>query len=61
MFTGIIEETGILLSVQGGASGSRLVIKAGRILEDIKKGTALLSTASALRPLPLTPAVFPRM
>ena len=41
MFTGIIEETGILLSVQGGASGSRLVIKAGRILEDIKKGDSI--------------------
>lgn len=41
MFTGIIEETGILLSVKGGSSGSRLVIGAGRVLEDIKKGDSI--------------------
>ena len=61
MFTGIIEETGILLSVKGGSSGSRLVIGAGRVLEDIKRGTALPSTASALPRLPLIPAVLLRM
>ena len=41
MFTGIIEETGILLSVKGGSSGSRLVIGADRILEDIKRGDSI--------------------
>ena len=38
MFTGIIEETGILMSVKGGLSGSRLAVKADRVLEDIQKG-----------------------
>lgn len=37
MFTGIIEETGILMSVKGGLSGSRLAVKADRVLEDIQK------------------------
>ena len=41
MFTGIIEETGILMSVQGGLSGSRLAVKADRVLEDIQKGDSI--------------------
>jgi len=41
MFTGIIEETGILLSVQGASSGSRLVVGARRVLEDTKKGDSI--------------------
>ena len=58
MFTGIIEETGILMSVKGGLSGSRLAVKADRVLEDIQKETALPSTASALPHIPLIPAVL---
>ena len=41
MFTGIIEETGILMSVKGGLSGSRLAVKADRVLEDIQKGDSI--------------------
>lgn len=61
MFTGIIEETGILMSVKGGLSGSRLAVKADRVLEDIQKGDSIAVNGVALPHIPLIPAVFMRM
>ena len=61
MFTGIIEETGILMSVKGGLSGSAWPSKQTESWRTFKKETALPSTASALPHIPLIPAVFMRM
>lgn len=41
MFTGIIEETGTLLSVRGDASGVRLEIAASKVLEDTAPGDSI--------------------
>ncbi len=41
MFTGIIEELGVLRSVRRGTSSARLVIEAKKILEDIRTGDSI--------------------
>ncbi len=44
MFSGIIEEVGVI----GGATPSRLVIRAGRILEDVKLGDSVAVNGACL-------------
>ena len=41
MFTGIVEETGRILEVKRGSRSSVLVIRAGRVLEDLKLGDSV--------------------
>ena len=41
MFTGIIEETGTLLSVRGDSSGVRLEIAASKVLEGTAPGDSI--------------------
>ncbi len=41
MFTGLIEEVGTVHKLQRTSSGIKLSIKAGKILEDIKKGDSV--------------------
>ena len=58
MFTGIIEETGILMSVKGGLSGSRLAVKADRVLEDIQKGDSIAVNGVCLTVTDMTDSTF---
>lgn len=41
MFTGIIEEIGIILAVQNGPASSLLTIQAAKVLEDVKDGDSI--------------------
>jgi len=41
MFTGIIEETGIIESIRHGTKSANLKIRASRVLEDIKTGDSM--------------------
>jgi riboflavin synthase len=41
MFTGIIEEKGIIKSIRAGGRSSRMVISAAKILEDLKIGNSI--------------------
>lgn len=41
MFTGIIEEKGIIKSIHAGGRSSRMVISAAKILEDLKMGDSI--------------------
>ncbi|MEI7499531.1 MAG: riboflavin synthase [Bacteroidota bacterium] len=41
MFTGIIEETGIIKALEHGARSSRLTIGAGKVLNDLKVGDSI--------------------
>ena len=48
MFTGIIEEKGVLKSVRHGARSSELVVAAKKILEDIKIGDSISTNGICL-------------
>jgi len=41
MFTGIIEEKGVIKSIRSGGTSSRMVISAAKILEDLKIGDSI--------------------
>lgn len=41
MFTGLVEEVGVLASITGNDQASRLVIRAQRVLEDVKLGDSI--------------------
>ena len=41
MFTGIIEEKGVIKSIRSGGRSSRMVISAAKILEDLKIGDSI--------------------
>jgi len=41
MFTGIIEEKGIIKSIRAEGKSSRMVISAGKVLEDLKTGDSI--------------------
>lgn len=41
MFTGLVEEVGVLVSVTGSEQASRLVIRAQRVLEDVRIGDSI--------------------
>jgi len=41
MFTGIIEETGIIKSIRRGTRSSQITIQATRVLEDVKTGDSI--------------------
>ena len=41
MFTGIVEEIGIVRNITRGANGASLVVECGTILEDIKIGDSI--------------------
>lgn len=41
MFTGIVEELGLLRAVRSGADSARLIIEAKKVLEDIRLGDSI--------------------
>jgi riboflavin synthase len=41
MFTGIIEEKGVIKNIKTGGRSSRIVISAGKVLEDMKAGDSI--------------------
>ena len=48
MFTGIIEETGIIKSVGSGAKSAQLVIEAGKVLTEMKVGDSISTNGICL-------------
>ena len=50
MFTGIIEEIGIIQAVQHGPASSLLTIQASKVLDDVKDGDSI--AVSGVRPSP---------
>lgn len=58
MFTGIIEEDGIIKAVKHGAKSSRLTIGAQRVLEDIKAGDSISTNGVCLTVTDFGPGYF---
>jgi riboflavin synthase len=58
MFTGIIEETGVVESVEAGAAGARMRIGCRRVLEDAVEGASIAVNGVCLTALDLRPAQF---
>ena len=58
MFTGIIEETGIIKNIKKGASSAVLTIKASRILEDISLGDSIAVNGVCLTATSFTQDIF---
>ena len=48
MFTGIVEERGIVRALDGGPDGGRLVIECGRVLDDTDPGASLSVNGACL-------------
>jgi riboflavin synthase len=58
MFTGLIEETGRVRSIEKGAGGARLSIDAGRVLEGAAIGDSVAVNGCCLTVVALDPAGF---
>lgn len=58
MFTGIVEELGIVKNVQQSASSMQLVIRGKRILEDIKLGDSISVNGVCLTVIAFSPSEF---
>ena len=58
MFTGIVEEVGVIHAVQRGAHSSRLTIAADRILSDLKIGDSIAVNGVCLTATAKTPFGF---
>ena len=48
MFTGIIEETGIIQAIKHGARSSQITVRAKRVVEDVKVGDSLCTNGVCL-------------
>jgi riboflavin synthase len=48
MFTGIIEETGIIREIRNGARSSQITIQAKRVIEDLKAGDSICTNGVCL-------------
>lgn len=58
MFTGIIEETGIIKNIKKGASSAVLTIKASKVLEDISLGDSIAVNGVCLTATSFTRGIF---
>lgn len=58
MFTGIIEETGIIKNIKKGASSAVLTIKASKVLEDISLGDSIAVNGVCLTATSFTQGIF---
>ncbi len=48
MFTGIIEEIGVVASLQSGAEGARMTVKAKTVLKDVRLGDSIAVSGACL-------------
>jgi riboflavin synthase len=58
MFTGIIEELGVVASLEARSAGARLVIKCQTVLSDASEGASIAVNGVCLTALALTPNSF---
>ena len=58
MFTGIIEETGVIEEIRPGGRSSRLTIRAKKVLEDTKVGDSICTSGVCLTAVEVTKNTF---
>ncbi len=58
MFTGIIEELGTVERLEAGAAGSRLAIRADRVLEDLTPGASIAVNGVCLTAVEIAAPLF---
>ena len=58
MFTGIIEETGIIKAIKHGAASSQLTIQAKLVIEDVKVGDSISTNGGCLTVTSFGPGYF---
>jgi len=58
MFTGIIEELGIVESLERGPAGARLRVRCGQVLSDLSPGASLAVNGACLTAVETAGAVF---
>ena len=58
MFTGIIEETGIVAAIEPRAAGARLRIRCKEVLKDTREGSSIAVNGVCLTALDLQPDTF---
>lgn len=58
MFTGLVEETGTVLSIKAGAKSSVLAVEASKILDDLKPGDSVATNGVCLTVTGINAGVF---
>src|ERR1700723_3772210 len=58
MFTGIIEELGVVASLESRSAGARLVVRGQTVLSDAREGSSIAVNGVCLTALDLTPDSF---
>src|SRR5450432_882105 len=58
MFTGIIEELGVVDSLEAQAAGARLTVKAATVMSDLSEGASIAVNGVCLTAIDLRPDCF---